>query len=509
MPLQILRGGRARRARDERSRLGWSAGGRVPCKAAPEMAPKPRPVPREHDSSEPLAGDGSEVRRVPIAPGFYRTVTGNEAIALGLLAAARLAGLRGFVASSAPGADIVREVSRHQNFDFATCEAEDEINACCAAIGAAYGGALACMITSARGVVLEREAIRLAATAGLPIVIVDVQRGGPSTGLARKSTVPVLAASSPSDCFDRAIEAARIAVARLTPVVLLLDGSVANARGTWKVPEMSDLEVIDAPSRTDRSRLPTHRPGAAARWCPSCGDDSILAQAQKALAGTGIAREEVVFVSGIGCSSPFASSMSTHGFRSIHGPGPATATGLKAVRPELQVWAVTSDPGVLSAGGNHFIHALRRNVDVKILLFNDREGTPSGPTVEPLQLAVASGATFVARSIDVAPDHLDGVLQRMAAHEGAAFLEILTRPRDPIVAAVGEDGMPWDEHAPASAAYALAGLRAPTPIGVFRAVEEPTHHELEQRRRDEARKQRGEPDLEALLRAGDTRLVGP
>ncbi len=310
------------------------------------------------------------------------------------------------------------------------------------------------------------------------------------------------------------------------------------------------------------------------RWCPGCGDYAILAQVQKTLADAGIAREDAVFVSGIGCSSRFPYYMNTYGFHTIHGRAPAIATGLKAVRPELQVWVVTGDGDALSIGGNHFIHALRRNVDIKILLFNNRiygltkgqfsptsqagtrsKSSPYGSIdrpFEPVHLALAAGASFVARSIDVEAHHLGGILRRMAAHRGAAFLEILQncvvfndgafaeltdkatkdeaqlrvehgkpllfgRARDrsvrlrggapEVVQAVASD--PWDEHAPASVAFALASLRAPTPIGVFRAVDEPAHHELERSQRDEVRRQRGDGDLEALLRSGDTWRVSP
>jgi 2-oxoglutarate ferredoxin oxidoreductase subunit beta len=311
------------------------------------------------------------------------------------------------------------------------------------------------------------------------------------------------------------------------------------------------------------------------RWCPGCGDYSILAQVQKTLADSGVAREEAVFVSGIGCSSRFPYYMNTYGFHTIHGRAPAIATGLKAVRPDLQVWVVTGDGDALSIGGNHFVHALRRNVDIKILLFNNRiygltkgqysptsqagtksKSTPYGSVdrpFEPVQLAIAAGATFVARSIDVEANHLGGVLRRMAAHRGAAFVEILQncvvfndgafaqltdketkddaqlrvehgkplvfgRAKDRAVALRGgatevvtaaADGTPWDEHAPASVAFTLAGLRSPTPIGVFRSIEETPHHELERRQREEVRKVRGDGNLEELLRSGDTWRVAP
>ncbi len=217
------------------------------------------------------------LRPARLEPGLYRNVSGNEATALGLLAAARLAGLPGFLGSYpiTPASDILHELSRHKNFDFATFQAEDEIAACCAAIGAAYGGALAVTTTSGPGVALKQEAIGLAVMAELPLVIVNVQRGGPSTGLPTKteqadlfqavlgrngeSPVPVLAASSPSDCFECAIEAARIAVQSMTPVILLSDGYIANGQEPWRVPEMHELSVIDVHFRSDSQRFLAYR----------------------------------------------------------------------------------------------------------------------------------------------------------------------------------------------------------------------------------------------------------
>ncbi len=183
------------------------------------------------------------------------------------------------------------------------------------------------------------------------------------------------------------------------------------------------------------------------RWCPGCGDYSILAQVQTVLPELGIPKEKIVFVSGIGCSSRFPYYMNTYGFHTIHGRAPAIATGLKMTRPELSVWMVTGDGDALSIGGNHFIHLLRRNVDVKVLLFNNRiygltkgqysptselskktKSTPFGSIdapFNPLQLALGAGATFVARTIDVEPLHMRQVLTRAAQHKGTAFVEIL------------------------------------------------------------------------------------
>src|SRR6266702_2037065 len=182
------------------------------------------------------------------------------------------------------------------------------------------------------------------------------------------------------------------------------------------------------------------------RWCPGCGDYSILAQVQKVMPTLGIPREKIVFVSGIGCSSRFPYYMNTYGFHTIHGRAPTFATGLKVSRPDLQVWVVTGDGDGLSIGGNHLIHALRRNVDLKILLFNNRiygltkgqysptselgkktKSTPYGSVdrpFNPLSLAPGSEATFVARSIDTDRAHLTEVLRAAAAHKGSSFVEI-------------------------------------------------------------------------------------
>ncbi len=182
------------------------------------------------------------------------------------------------------------------------------------------------------------------------------------------------------------------------------------------------------------------------RWCPGCGDYAILSAVQQVFPELGIPRERFVVVSGIGCSSRFPYYMNTFGFHSIHGRAPAIATGLKLVNPDLSVWIATGDGDALSIGGNHVIHLLRRNVDVKVLLFNNRiygltkgqasptsevgKRTKSSPfgTVDrpfnPIALALGAGASFVARSVDVNAPHLKDVLRGAAAHRGAAFVEI-------------------------------------------------------------------------------------
>ncbi|MDH5676062.1 MAG: 2-oxoacid:ferredoxin oxidoreductase subunit beta [Myxococcales bacterium] len=182
------------------------------------------------------------------------------------------------------------------------------------------------------------------------------------------------------------------------------------------------------------------------RWCPGCGDYSILAQVQRILPSFGIPREKYVFVSGIGCSSRFPYYMQTYGIHSIHGRAPAIATGIKSVSPELSVWVITGDGDGLSIGGNHFLHVMRRNVDIKMLMFNNQiygltkgqysptsplgkkaKSTPMGSVdypVDPVSIALGSGATFVARTLDVNVKHLQAVLARAAAHKGTAFVEI-------------------------------------------------------------------------------------
>jgi 2-oxoglutarate ferredoxin oxidoreductase subunit beta len=182
------------------------------------------------------------------------------------------------------------------------------------------------------------------------------------------------------------------------------------------------------------------------RWCPGCGDYSILAQTQKLMPELGIPKEKIVFISGIGCASRLPYYMNTYGFHSIHGRAPAIATGLKASRPELQVWVITGDGDGLSIGGNHLLHILRRNVDVVIVLFNNRiYGLTKGqysPTSEqgkvtktspvgtidyplnPITFALGAGATFIARSLDNDTRHLVSMLERAAAHKGTSFVEV-------------------------------------------------------------------------------------
>ncbi len=187
--------------------------------------------------------------------------------------------------------------------------------------------------------------------------------------------------------------------------------------------------------------------GLDVRWCPGCGDYSILAQTQRVFANLGYQKHEPLIVSGIGCSSRFPYYMSTYGFHGIHGRAAAIATGLKLVKPDHPVWVATGDGDLMSIGGNHFIHACRKNVDLKIMLFNNRiYGLTKGqysPTSEtgkitktspygvvdypfnPTALALGANATFVARTIDRDPKQLQYIIEEAAKHKGTAFIEIL------------------------------------------------------------------------------------
>ncbi len=184
----------------------------------------------------------------------------------------------------------------------------------------------------------------------------------------------------------------------------------------------------------------------AVRWCPGCGDYSIIAQVQKTLPDIGVPKEDIVFISGIGCSSRFPYYMNTYGIHSIHGRAPTLATGLAIANPELSVWVITGDGDGLSIGGNHLIHAIRRNVNMNIILFNNRiygltkgqfsptsgqgkktKSSPMGSIEKPLNpiaLALASEATFIARSIDANPTHLGETLYTASQHKGISFIEV-------------------------------------------------------------------------------------
>jgi 2-oxoglutarate ferredoxin oxidoreductase subunit beta len=305
------------------------------------------------------------------------------------------------------------------------------------------------------------------------------------------------------------------------------------------------------------------------RWCPGCGDYAVLAAVQGFFPSLGIPPERVVFVSGIGCAGRFAYYMDTYGMHGIHGRGPALATGLAAARDDLSIWVVTGDGDALSIGGNHLIHALRRNVPVKILLFNNQiygltkgqasptsergkvtKSTPFGSIDEPfnpVSLALGAEATFVARTIDTDKQHLPMVLRAAAEHDGAALVEIyqncpvfndgafdalrdkkkgevnriylshgevirgVVRDADGSLR-IGDDGEPvvHDAHRDdPSFAFALSRLSSspdgPTPIGIFRDVSRPVSGRALAQELQAARP--GEAELDALLHAGDTWVV--
>jgi len=320
------------------------------------------------------------------------------------------------------------------------------------------------------------------------------------------------------------------------------------------------------------------------RWCPGCGDYSILAQVQRTFPDIGRKKEDIVVVSGIGCSSRFPYYMDTYGFHSIHGRAPAIATGLKVARPELSVWVATGDGDLMSIGGNHFIHACRKNVDLKLLLFNNRiYGLTKGqysPTSEkgkvtksspfgsvdypfnPLSLALGAEATFVARSIDREPKHLQQIIKRASEHKGLAFIEIFqnctifndgaydhltdkeTKFDSVVVLEQGkpmlfgknkEKGIMFDGFKPVVIdlndgkhsvsdvtihdefdpnpirAFILAHMTddptMPTPIGIFRQQSKETYDGGVQRQIDHITEQKGKGDLEKILFSGNTWVV--
>ena len=294
------------------------------------------------------------------------------------------------------------------------------------------------------------------------------------------------------------------------------------------------------------------------RWCPGCGDYVILAAVQGFLPSLGLRRENIVFVSGIGCSSRFPYYLDTYGMHSIHGRAPAIATGLATARPDLSVWVVTGDGDALSIGGNHLIHAMRRNVNLTILLFNNRiygltkgqysptsepgkitKSTPMGSVdtpFNPVSLALGAEATFVARTLDSDRTHLTEVLKAAAAHRGTALVEIyqncpifndgafdVLRDKEQAEARLVrlEHGQPvqlgdrqviHDAHADNPAqAFAISrlddGTMTQVPVGVFRQVERPTYDDLVRGQVAAAREESGDADLAALLAGSDTWTV--
>jgi 2-oxoglutarate/2-oxoacid ferredoxin oxidoreductase subunit beta len=291
------------------------------------------------------------------------------------------------------------------------------------------------------------------------------------------------------------------------------------------------------------------------RWCPGCGDYIVLNAVQGFLPELGLRRENIVFVSGIGCSSRFPYYLDTYGLHSIHGRAPAIATGLATARPDLNVWVVTGDGDALSIGGNHLIHAMRRNVNLTILLFNNRiygltkgqysptsepgkvtKSTPMGSVdrpFNPVSLALGADATFVARTLDSDRAHLTGVLRAAVAHRGTALVEIyqncpifndgafdVLKDREEAEARlvrlehgqpVDVDGASWihDVHAAdPSAAFRLSRLDDGTmrhvPIGIFRQVEQPTYDDLV---REQIQTARGEDTPAEPWRPGADRAM--
>ncbi len=322
------------------------------------------------------------------------------------------------------------------------------------------------------------------------------------------------------------------------------------------------------------------------RWCPGCGDYAILAHVQTAFAKFGLKKEDIVVISGIGCAARFPYYMGTYGFHTIHGRAPAIASGLKIARPELSVWVVGGDGDMLSIGGNHFLHACRRNIDINILCINNeiygltkgqysptskvgtrKASTPMGSIdrpVNPIALALAAEATFVARSVDRFGPHLVSTLTSAEAHKGSSFIEILqncvifndatfdnvtgrsadgaNRPVNtielrhgkplvfgrenelgirlnglkPEVVKIGEDGVTEADllvydNTDGAMAYLIAGLDPniyPTPIGVFYDAPPEAPYEVHVHEQiATAREKQGDGDLMALLRAGDVWTV--
>lgn len=318
------------------------------------------------------------------------------------------------------------------------------------------------------------------------------------------------------------------------------------------------------------------------RWCPGCGDYSILAQTQRIFPELGIPREKIVFVSGIGCSSRFPYYMQAYGIHGIHGRAAAIASGLKMARPDLSVWVATGDGDGLSIGGNHLIHILRRNVDVKILLFNNQiygltkgqysptsefgkvtKSTPYGSIdypFHPVMVAIGASATFVARSMDRDPKHLQQMIKRAYEHRGCAFIEIYQncnvfndgaffkfteketkddtivylehgkplvfgKERDKAIRLDGfkprvislkdgrysiNDALVYDEK-DVSLAFIAATMvddpELPRPMGVFLAIGRPTYEEEMERQIAFATKTRGEGDLRKLLNSGESWVI--
>jgi 2-oxoglutarate ferredoxin oxidoreductase subunit beta len=243
------------------------------------------------------------------------------------------------------------------------------------------------------------------------------------------------------------------------------------------------------------------------RWCPGCGDYAILSAMQRTFPELGIPRENIVFISGIGCSGRFPYYMNTYGFHTIHGRAPAVASGLKLVRPDLSVWVITGDGDGLSIGGNHLLHMLRRNFDIKVILFNNQiygltkgqysptsevgkitTTTPGGSIdspINPIAFALMAGATFVARVLDIDAKNLSTLIKKAASHKGSAFIEIYQNCNifnDGAFAHLS-DKSKRDQNTTffekgcesLSEAFERSQMVHPVPMGIFREVEKPVY----------------------------------
>jgi 2-oxoglutarate/2-oxoacid ferredoxin oxidoreductase subunit beta len=359
------------------------------------------------------------------------------------------------------------------------------------------------------------------------------------------------------------------------------DNAEAAASSEAYAGSMAAGEVAPLPVKLTKADFVS---GQEVRWCPGCGDYSILNNVQKVMPELGIPREKIVFVSGIGCSSRFPYYMNTYGFHSIHGRAPAIATGIKAANPDLSVWVITGDGDALSIGGNHFMHAIRRNLDMNYILFNNRiygltkgqysptselgkktKSTPMGVIdypLNPLSVAIASEATFVARSLDIDVKHLGTTVQAAAHHKGVSFVEVYQncnifndhafdyfaersvrsdhmiylehdkpmvfgKDRDkgirmngahPEVVQLGSetgltenDLLVHDIHLKdPSVAFMLARMEQPDfpqPVGIFRAVERDTYEDMMTHQIEAAIAKSGPGSLEKLINSGDMWVV--
>ncbi|MEX0603003.1 MAG: 2-oxoacid:ferredoxin oxidoreductase subunit beta [Bacteroidota bacterium] len=334
-----------------------------------------------------------------------------------------------------------------------------------------------------------------------------------------------------------------------------------------------------APTAAPKVTAKDYQSDQDVRWCPGCGDYSILAQTQRIMPDLGIPRHQMVFVSGIGCSSRFPYYMNTYGFHGIHGRATAIASGVKMARPDLSVWVVTGDGDGMSIGGNHLIHLLRRNIDINILLFNNQiygltkgqysptseigkvtKSTPYGSIdypFNPASLALGSSATFVARTLDRDPKHMQFILKRAAEHKGTSFVEIYQNcnvfndgaffqitekeTKDDNVVFL-ENGKPLifgkertkgirlngftpevvsltdgsfsasdllvHNERDTTLSFILADMTykpgLPRPVGIFLSLERPTYEGEMAKQISWAREKRGEGDMKKLLNSGDT-----